>query len=530
MKYEMKNTLKYGILFMGLAGMACFLFFRQAYPYHLQHKEQTLLFLYSADALKAYFDKPAVLSCLAGDFLTQFFHYRSGGAAVFALSMLLLGWLGYEAFRRWTKSWVAAVIGVLLVGWEALRFCGVIYPLSSTLSLIGGFSLFLLLRRARGKWAYPVAGILLSAAAYWLFGYGLFVFLILALLQAMIERKPVLWTCVLALESILLPLCTANKCLMTAAQAFRYPATEWWNTPGFTDERLLGLDIENHRENWDKVYELLHPDPRLSGGTYYYNLANGVQGKLPDRLMHYYQPAALGLFIPVNAESSYLTTQFAGEAWFRLGDMTMAEHAALLSMIFSPRQKGARMIQRLAEINLVNKDEAAAVKYLRMLSKTLFYKQWAAHRIPGKETPEVRRWLQQKRRLIPTADAVRTSTMDVAKSLRLLLKSNPDNVMARDYLLCFHLLMKDLPSFARDYETYSVGKPNRLYAEALLIIMARRRATADEVKNTGMSPTVVQEFNEYTQLYEQSGGNPATVAGRFGNTYWFYYHFAQFGE
>lgn len=526
----MKSTRIYGALLIGIVGIACFLFFRQAYPYHLYHKEQTLLFLYSADVLKTYLEKPAILSCLAGDFLTQFFHYRSGGAVVFTLLMLLLGWLGYETFRRWTKKWIAVVVGLLLVGWEVLRFCGIIYPLSSTVSLIGGFVLFLLLRQAKGRWAYPVAGIFLSALSYWLFGYGLFAFLFFALLEAAIERKPVLWTMVLAVESLLLPLCTANKYLLTTGQAFRYPATEWWNVPDFTDERLLGLDIESHRDNWDKVYELLYPDLRLSGGTYYYNMANGIQGKLPDRLMYYYQPAALGLFIPVNAESSYLTTQFAGEVWFRLGDMTMAEHATLLSMIFSPRHTGARMIQRLAEINLINKDEAAAVKYLRMLSKTMFYKQWAADRMPGRETPEVQRWLQQKRQLIPASDTVRTSTMDIEKSLQLLLQSNPDNLAARDYLLCFHLLMKDLPSFVRDYEKYFSGKPNRLYSEALLIMMARRRATADEVKSTGMLPAVVQEFNEYTRLYEQSGKNPVAVAGRFGNTYWFYYHFAQFQE
>lgn len=32
----------------------------------------------------------------------------------------------------------------------------------------------------------------------------------------------------------------------------------------------------------------------------------------------------------------------------------MAEHCAMLSMIFSPRNSGSRMIKRLAEINLVN--------------------------------------------------------------------------------------------------------------------------------------------------------------------------------
>ncbi|WP_455593222.1 DUF6057 family protein [Bacteroides sp.] len=524
----MKSTLKYGLPSMAVVGIACFLFFWQAYPYHLHHKEQTLLFMYSADVLKTYLEKPAVLSCLAGDFLTQFFHYRSGGAAVFSLLMLLLGGLGYETFRHWTGRWVAAGLGVLLVGWEVLRFCGVTYPLSSTVSLIGSFVLFILLRQAKGKWTYPIVGILLVVLGYWLFGYGLFIFLFFALLRAATERKYILWTCAMVAVGMLLPVVTANKYLMTTEQTFRYPATEWWNTPDFTVERLLGLDIESHRGNWDKVFETVHPDMRLSGATYYYNLVNATQGKLPDRLMYYYQPAVVGLFIPVNSESSYLTTQFASEVWYQLGDMTMAEHATLLSMIFSPANKGSRMIQRLAEINLINGDEAAATKYLCMLSKTMFYKQWAADRMPGVETLEVKQWLQQKRKFIPRSDTVRTSTMDAVKSLRLLLQSNPDNRMACDYLLCFHLLMKDLPSFILDYERFHKGSPNRLYSEALLITMARRRAAADEVKNTGMSPTVVQEFNEYTRLCDQSGKNPAAVAGRFGNTYWFYYHFAQF--
>ena len=42
--------------------------------------------------------------------------------------------------------------------------------------------------------------------------------------------------------------------------------------------------------------------------------------------------------------------------------MTMAEHASLLSMIFSPQNKSVRMVQRLAEINLINGDNEAARK------------------------------------------------------------------------------------------------------------------------------------------------------------------------
>ena len=52
----------------------------------------------------------------------------------------------------------------------------------------------------------------------------------------------------------------------------------------------------------------------------------------------------------------------------------MAEHCAMLSMIFSPRNSGSRMIKRLAEINLVNGDDEAALKYLRILDNTHLHK------------------------------------------------------------------------------------------------------------------------------------------------------------
>ena len=71
----------------------------------------------------------------------------------------------------------------------------------------------------------------------------------------------------------------------------------------------------------------------------------------------------------------------------------MAEHAAILGMIFSPHHTGARAVKRLAEINLVNGDEAAAMKYLRLLQKTMCYRDWAERRIPGKQTAEVCQWL-----------------------------------------------------------------------------------------------------------------------------------------
>lgn len=142
--------------------------------------------------------------------------------------------------------------------------------------------------------------------------------------------------------------------------------------------------------------------------------------------------------------------------------MTMAEHATILGMIFSPNHTGSRMVKRLAEINLINGDEEAAMKYLRILSNTRFYNQWAKDRIPGKESETVKQWLKNKQAFIPQSDTIRISTTDVAKSLRLLLESNPDNGMARDYLLCLHLLAKNLPGFLEDYVGEAGKSPQTL--------------------------------------------------------------------
>ena len=69
----MNKTNKYSWLTFIPVGIACFYFYLHTCPYHLLHKEQTTLFVYASEVLYSYLNKPAVLSCLTGDYLTQFF-------------------------------------------------------------------------------------------------------------------------------------------------------------------------------------------------------------------------------------------------------------------------------------------------------------------------------------------------------------------------------------------------------------------------------------------------------------------------
>lgn len=459
--------------------LVLFLFFFRMLPYHLFHREQTHLFLFAADTLTEYLKHPAALARLSGDFLTQFFYYEGGGPAVMAIILLLLGMVIFNLLHPYIgfKAWIPA-FGVIV--WEAGRQCGLTYPLSGTIALIGIGSVLLLCRyciRHSWKWGLPVSALAIGCG-YWLFGCGN-------------------WS------------------------------AKWYDMPNLEREHLLALDSEVYFGRWEKVHKFLDgEDLRFPLIAYYYNLFHARQGRLPDKLLDYYQPAAQGLLLPVAPGNSYLTIYAANEVWFTLGDMTMAEHAAILGMIFSPRHSGARAIKRLAEINLINGDEAAAMKYLRLLQKTMCYREWAERRMPGSQTPEIRQWLEQKRRLLPVTDTLRAAA-DVTFSLRHLLRGNPDNRMARDYLFCSDLLSKNVYAFVQDYQEFARGQiPHGVYAEALLIYLAVSKASLDEVKKWNISHQMLDDFNEYTRLYKANNGKSASLKARYGGTYWFYFHHA----
>ncbi len=481
MKVSNRKCVEWGVAGMGT--LVLFLFFFLMLPYHLFHREQTQLFLFSTETLTEYLKHPAALACLSGDFLTQFFYYEGGGPVILAAVLLLWGVVVFQLLVPYTGRW-AWIPTVLAVVWEAGRQCELTYPLSGTIALIGIGGVLLLCRsciRRSWKWGLPVS-VLALLSGYYLFGYGD-------------------WS------------------------------SNGFNTPNRNREQLLALDSEIYFGRWEKASKLLaEGEFRSSFTTYYYNLLNAQQHQLPDKLMEYYQPAAQGLFLPVAPSSTYLTIYAANEVWFTLGDMTMAEHAAILGMIFSPHHTGTRAIKRLAEINLINGDEVAAMKYLRLLQKTLCYRDWAERRIPGKQTPEIRQWLEWKRESLPVTDTLR-SAANVPLSLRHLLRSNPDNEQALDYLLCFDLLNKDIGAFGEDYQEFAAGKtPSGLYAEGMLIYLAGKQASLDEVKKWNISPRILEEFGEYTRLYEASGGNGMPLQAKYGKTYWFYFHYATKNE
>ncbi len=443
-----KTTIIYSIVTI-LGGALFFLFFFYLYPYHLYHREQTSLFLFSAQTFTEYLSKPAVLSCLIGDFLTQFFYYQGVGPLILSLLLVVLGVVYYRLLHR-MLGWWALIPVLLLVLWELGKLCNLYYPISATISFIGGGLIALWFTRIQthsNKVIIPLA-MLCVAVSYWLFGIGAWITMIFTF-------SYLSWYtfCLLLVEMVCMGIAARHLCTMPWNEVFVYPSTTLFSKPNLEKERILRYDCEYY---FNRTHRLGDGEETPSGilPTYYSNLIDAKQQKLSSNILERMKYGINGLFIPVAPTSDYQSISAANEVWFELGDMTLAEHATMLGMIFSPHNTGSRALRRLAEINLINQDDEAARKYLRMLQKTIAHGSWATERIPGKQSEKVKKWLNIKRSLLPQNDTIRSST-DVQTSLCYLLDSNPNNLLALDYLLCYDLLIKDIGSFGRHFEKYA---------------------------------------------------------------------------
>lgn len=516
----------------GIFAVCCFSFFQFVLPYHLFFKEQIQLFLLTAEYFISYFGKPGWLACYMGDFLTQFFYLRGGGATILTIVLLIEWVILVQVLRRFGLKGKAPLVALIPVLIEWLLHCELYYTLSVSIAVILVLFFFLLYSLINNKWGTWVYGIITLPVLYIIAGAPFFLFPVLVCCYEISQKRiRLLYWLILVAVAGLFPFIMKQVYLLTTKQAYRYPLTTLKvNGINLKREKILALASESYFENWKKVYELAD-EYRLPNAlvSYYTNISLSKRNELPDKLLEYYQPFSEGLFLQVGPNSNWIDIFFSSDVFFHVGDMNMAQHSAMLGMIFSPNHRSSRMVKRLAEINLVNSDSTATRKYLRMLDATLFHQKWALeHEKILTGNMEDYPWLKTKRMQIPAWDTIRLSS-DYPTSLNVLIESNPDNSYALDYLLCFYLLNKDVQSFSKTYDKWCKGKKrqSKLYNEALLIKLAATKATQKEVAGYAIPAEMIKDFTEYTRIYEQSGADLEQLRERFGKTYWFYYHFAR---
>ena len=581
MKVSLKNpNLKYYRTWEWVTGFilmaGCYLYFRYVTPYHVCFKEQILLFVFRSSYILSYFSKPAAVACLGGDFLTQFFYFKTGGAVVITLLLVVEWGLVRLTLKRFAAGkWHVAALLPVMVEWVAFPHFS--FAVSLSVSFILALATFLFYTKLNRKIAF-ITGLVLIPFLYMIAGASVFLFVFLVTLY---ERKRKV--SVLIAITCAIPFLFRYYYLLTLQQAYLYPypdimqalslvtmavlvllskyifiymplarrtfaviiVVSLWiialvKTTDRNQENLFGMMTEAYHNRWDNVLEIAgKAELKTPIAAHYVNIALSQKNLLGDRLMDFYQPFSSGLLLSVTPGTGWLDIFSSSDGFFHIGDMEMAQHAALVGMLFSPFQRSARLVERLAEINLITGDWPVATKYIRMLNATLFHRidfvrgsdfiaggndfvaggnDFIAGGIGGSGV----------RRAIFREDVIRKS-IDHKVSLELLVASNPDNMPAVNYLLCYHLLNKDIPAFFKAYTSYYKGTIQpapKVYAQALLIYFAVLQSPVEELMAYDISPEIIRQFSEYTRLYETVEGQLAPVQKQYPKSYWLYYHFA----
>ena len=452
-----------GLVAAVLAFLGSWSFFLFAFPYHLMRREQQNLFLFDGVHIRETYRGMGFLGRFVADFLEQFFLAAVPASLIVALLLTGIGVVVFRICRHFLGKWPSLGVAALFFAWSFLRETGNLYLTRYTVATLALLSLVLLALQFKNAWLQPVAAALLVGLGIWAFG------------------SPV------------------HKIYGKA-----------WSVPNLPYERVVGLDTETYREHWDKVLQLSKVDLYTEEASYCYNLALAMKGRLGDDLFDHSQNHHFSLLFPASSEQTVMTNAMAGEAWFQLGDMTVAEQSAITSLQASPKHTGARYLERLARVNLISGEEGAAMKYLTILGKTLFYGRWARSMMPGLQDETVRAQLSDAHARLARKDMVHQ--LERPRELLLgLLEADPANAAARNYLLCYDLLTYDLDAFMQDFTPDMIGA--RLYQEAVLLwLTLQGRLTPDEISRYGMDLSVSDRMNRF-------GMNPAA----FKNTYWYYY-------
>ena len=443
-------------LALALWAVVCYLFFQLDYSYHFFYKEQNQLFLLSADYVATYHGT-GWLARLTGDFLTQYYYYRYAGAVILTICLTVIGLMLYGGLRRFgTWRWLALAIALGVMTIEAVFQLRYDFPLSGSVAVMG-WTLLLLLASRKRKLLTAAIGTLLLPLGIWLFG---------------------------------------------APKLGKIAAPEWQL------ERMLAVDSEYRFGNYHRVISLVEAEEQpLTEMKFFYNLVMAQRGELPDHLLRYL-PNELGTLHRIGPETPLYTIKNMNELYWVLGDMTFTERAAMMANVFSAGNRNVRMIKRLAETNIVSGDTLAARKYLRLLEQTVAYRQWA-------QSAFQHPLYQQKAQLRNQQDTLAVSDNSHFIMMQLL-DSNPNNIVALDYMLCTELLLKDIANFKRDYDRYCSERPRikKLYQEALCIWLAGTDAPQQEWERLIQMPDVMQRFMQYNR---QRGSSA------FHDTYWYYF-------
>ncbi len=295
-------------------------------------------------------------------------------------------------------------------------------------------------------------------------------------------------------------------------------------------EEIMTYDYLVRNNRWNDVIKFADKTPpRNNLSLAMLNLSLAKTNKMGDRMFNFQQNGVDGLFLPFAKE--YVAPMMGSEILFQLGLVNASQEYSFESMETTPNlSKTVRSIKRLAETNLINGNYEVAGKYLRKLEKTVFYRKWAKntekylyHEGMINDHPV---WGEKRKWMISKDFFFKVQNME--STLNMLMRENPENKMAFQYLMAFYLINKDLRNFMNTLplmEKMNYSKIPVSYEEAIMYILGLSSNNPLQNIPFKISDNTKSRMKAYAEIYTTRPNAQDLLKKRFSGTYWYYLHY-----
>lgn len=554
------------------------------------HQENNSLFIFSSEYFQKYTSKPGGLLVYAGNFLMQFYHNSLFGSLILPALLIILCLVfkkinerllalnsfsllftllpscflfllqtRYNVYVHNSLGYLLAVTWFLITiktagtGDRFIVFCLfplIYYIIGSFIFLYLGISVTFFLLYEKGKVRYYISAVLALVAFLTFIIFKNFVFLqpvsYLSGYPLFFNdlTKLSLYSYIFSGFLFIFPLFTYiinNKFNTINSKFIRiiplatililFPVSIFIlikkYEPGY--ENLMKTEKLVYKGDWDGVIKQHEKFPSTNIiGQYYYNLALTEKGQLCDRLFYSSQNfGPMSVTLSRDGEQAFRAVYF----YYAIGQIGEAHHLAYELMV----QHGYRPenIKMLIKTELINGNYKIAERYINVLKKTLYYKNWADKY--GKmlykpllisSDPE----LGEKISLLPKTDFF--VAVDDILNLELFLKANPRNKRAFEAKIARLLLEKDLLEVVTEVKKMKeMGYSDipRNIEEALVAFKYFAKQSV-ELGDLSIRPETENHFTQYISVFNYYGGKKPLLEKMMKkpekNTFWYYLQFS----
>ncbi|KAA6326313.1 hypothetical protein EZS27_024564 [termite gut metagenome] len=577
------------LLFWALAFCSLWLFLQYNHRYLFYYEEQLQLFLFSRRYAADTICQVGGISLYLSRFLTQFFLLPYVGAGVVSLLLCGIGVAIQCILRRMVcgvrHAYLLYILpSLILLGlhldfnytlqgslaylFMVVALCGYVCINSLYRRLFAGWALLLLLYGLAGAVAFLFAAmtvlweglhrqrwwylaVLLLAGAWGLAYLSLRFSYVgeyrLALLPDA-YYDPLLPAGKLYVSWAVLPTCflaawflrkrkalsartgwIAYGCQLCLATYFTYYIGTHYRHDKVTENNIK-QDYYVRTEDWDRVIAT------FSAGEYnlqtinLLNMALARKGILGDTMFSYAQEGHACL-LP-EWDSTLPNAIALSDVYYTIGDIALSQKLAFEGYVASINGGCVRLLQRLAETNIIFGAYSVAEKYICILEKTLFYKDQANALRPylyNDQTVKQDRLFSNKRRGLGGNGCPYAVSFDQMETLRQLTLNNPADQTAITYLAACYLVDKDLSHFRELLETYYGTEVwPTLSTSQQEAVIALEEDNPHYWLTHGVSLKVENRYDLFSYDLESKRhlyNFQELMASAYRNTYWYYFLF-----